>query len=145
MELRIPVSPSSVEHVLAGYLRRADDDPRVFAIAQAQHALPIWRDFGGVIYLRPDGQLLGSGWDSPGVVEALTDNRPNRDMLHAARGYASKEFPSIEGLVPQRGRGAVPCHTCDGTGRIPGISDRNDNVRCSCGGLGWLPEAPAAP
>ena len=59
---------------------------RISVIARAQHALPIWQDFGGAMFLRPDGHILGSDWDRPGFVEILTDNRPNRDMVHAARG-----------------------------------------------------------
>lgn len=142
MDLRILVVPGQVEAALEAYLAGTDDG-EVMATARAYQALPFWRDFGGVLYLQPDGAILASGWESPGHVEPVADLRPNRDVLHAARGCASRDLPSIEGLCPVRPADAVPCPGCDGTGVITPWGAGHPNIRCGCGGLGWLPEAPA--
>jgi hypothetical protein len=141
--LHIPVVPSQVQAALLAYLERAEDDESVLSLARSSHALPFWRDFGGALFLRPDGEVLASDWERPGYIELLADIRPNRDLLHAARGWATKELPSLDGLAPVRPPEAVPCLTCDGTGLIPKWTDRTPNLVCACGGLGWLPEPPA--
>jgi len=141
-EIRISVDAAGVERALEDYLTAASDDPDVLHNARVHHALPISKDMGGALYLRPDGHILSSGWDTPREVEPVVDIRQHRDILHAARAHAAQQFPDIIGLLPERGPQAVNCMSCDGHGRLKGISDKYPNVVCACGGLGWIPEPP---
>jgi len=144
MQQQIVVDALEVELAIAEYLAQADEQVEVQAAARRHNALPFWRDVGGCLFLRPDGTIWSMGWDTPELFEPVSDFKPDRGVVHAARGYASKEFPSISGLEPQRGPAAVPCLTCDGKGNIAGVTDKHPNVKCSCGGLGWLPEPSSA-
>jgi hypothetical protein len=144
MNLHIQVEPEEVRRLVASYLQATRDDPGLVALARSHGGLPFWQDFGGALLLTPDGAVLGTDWERPGFVEPLTNIRPHRELLHAARGWAARTYPTLLGLAPERPDTAVACRTCDGTGRIPGLGEEHSNVRCGCGGLGWLPEEPEA-
>jgi len=140
--IRITIDADGVRRALQGYIESSTDEPEVLAIAKTHHALPLWRDMGGVLYLQPDGHIIASTWDVPGRVKPVADIRPHRDMLHAARAKAGRKYPEIQGLTPEKGPGAVPCRSSDGHGNLLGMSIQPGDVLCGCGGLGWLPEPP---
>jgi hypothetical protein len=135
--VRIEVDRKSVEDAVTAYLLAPGKDPaEAVAAAQKYRLLPLWKDFGGCILLRSDGELLSFGWDTPTRLEPIPDTEPDRGMVHAARGWASRRFPTVQGLAPQRGAESKVCPGCKGTGQLLGIPD---NIVCACGGLGWIP------
>ncbi len=58
-------------------------------------------------------------------------------------------YPRLRNLEPVRRPGDYGCPSCAGTGRVRGLPARTeDNLICTCGGLGWLPAGyvdPALP
>lgn len=137
--LNIPVAPAALDEALAAYLRLDAVDPDERRLALRSHALPFYHDIGGVLFLRRDGAVLVWDLEGPDELTPMQDIAPNRSLLHAARGYASRAWPTLSGLAPVPGPEALPCTSCDGTGHVPGVTDRHSNIVCSCGGLGWRP------
>ena len=135
--MRIDVDSREVTAAVAKYLNRPGNDPaEAIAAARTHGLLPLWNDMGGSLLLRPDGEVLTFGWDTPGKLEPVSNSVQDRQIVHAARGSASAKFPSIRGLAPARDQDAVVCPSCNGQGRTPGMPS---NIVCACGGLGWLP------
>ena len=130
----VTIESEQVEQALAAYL--AQSEPAHHADlrrwAAFHHALPIIADLGGCVALRPDGTFISFAW---GCETELDPDLSPYDV-HAARGVASRKFPTIAGLVPLRSGTSETCSHCGGSGvPNPGIS----NVICRCGGLGWVP------
>jgi hypothetical protein len=135
--MHIEVDRTDVERALDAYLREPGGDPaEVVAAARTYQLLPIWKDFGGCILLRPDGELLSFGWETPTQLEPIPDDAPDRAIVHAARGWASRTFPEVRGLRPERRADSKTCPGCKGTGHLEGVPS---NIVCACGGLGWMP------
>jgi glycine/D-amino acid oxidase-like deaminating enzyme len=135
--MRISVDQADVEGAIESYIREPGNDPaQVVAAARTHRLLPLWKDIGGCILLRADGELLAFGWDTPTRLEAIRDDSPDRSIIHAARGWASRRFPDVRGLRPERGPSSIECPTCKGTGQLVGFPE---NLTCACGGLGWIP------
>jgi hypothetical protein len=135
--MRINVDPIAVKAAIAAYLEAsAQEPPEAVAAARQCGVLPFWKDMGGCLLLRPDGEILTFGWDTPNMIEPLAGTRHDREVLHRARGWASRRFPGIRGLAPERGAGATTCPGCNGTGKLLNVPE---SIICQCGGLGWLP------
>ncbi len=110
-------------------------------------ALPVWADMGGVLLLRPDGEIL--------TVDDEERVRPeaHRGWRLLALVSAAEFFPELRPLLPPRPADAVPCSGCGGRGverwRVEGMRGITPCGRCW--GLGWLaddltgPSAVAAP
>jgi hypothetical protein len=89
--------------------------------------LGVYADLGGALVLRPDGSVLGVGWDD----EEPSEAGPGWRLV--ALAAASYHFPELADLAPERPRGARPCPACSGQG-------------CErCFGMGWFPENLAGP
>jgi hypothetical protein len=61
--------------------------------------------------------------------------------IHVALAIGSNLYPELAVIRPVRPANAVPCTSCDGTGRRP---EWPANVLCGCGGLGWRPAASSS-
>lgn len=53
----------------------------------------------------------------------------------------SKRYPELRELIQARTDEDQDCPHCNGTGVDPmSIELKLDNIRCYCGGLGWIPK-----
>lgn len=105
------------------------------AAAIAPTLLPVFLDWVGFIGLREDGELLFVSWDPPHEAAIVREPHLRRTAMVAA----AEKYPELAALVPQRPPEAEPCAFCGGSGR-PMVQGEPvpENVRCACGGLGWL-------
>ena len=105
------------------------------AAAFAPDLLPLYLGFGAFIGLREDGELLSVAWESPHDQELVREPLWRRVAIVAG----AEEYSELGYLVPRRPPEALACPICDGTGR-PTVNGREvpSNIRCMCGGLGWL-------
>lgn len=102
------------------------------------NALPLLIDMGGCCALRPNGEIISVSWDDITDVQIETDKRLRNIVLFEG----SKKYKGMEVLAPKRSVDALECPHCKGTGilelsRELGITE--PNIKCYCGGLGWLP------
>jgi hypothetical protein len=107
--------------------------PEAAAIAPA--LLPLFLDWVGFIGLREDGELLFVSWDPPHDGEIVQEAHLRRTALVAG----AEKYPELSTLIPRRPSEAELCTFCGGSGRpilLGGVVP--ENVRCVCGGLGWL-------
>jgi len=113
-----------------------DDPSRVGEIAHTVGALPLLLDMGGFFALKADGVLVAVPWDNPEKQRIVTSKREKDIALLAG----STRYPVLARFVPRRPPDARPCPTCRGTG-VPAVAAQAGltNVRCWCGGLGWIP------
>ena len=105
------------------------------AAAVAPALLPVYLDWVGFIALREDGELLFVPWDPPHEEEIVQEAPLRRAALVAA----VEKYPELSSLIPRRPPEAERCASCGGSGR-PKLSGHPvpENIRCVCGGLGWL-------
>ena len=105
------------------------------AAALAPNLVPLYLDFVGFIGLREDGELLFVTWDPPHDPEVVHEPHWRRVALVAG----AEQYPELSSLRPQRSTNAVICSFCGGSGR-PTVEGQAvpANIRCFCGGLGWL-------
>ena len=109
----------------------------VLNIARRLRALPVLLDMGGFYGLREDGTVIAVGWDSSAGEERTTSLR-ERDLALLA---GSERYQFLRPLLPVRSTSDRKCLVCDGTGIEPNAAAAGlTNVRCWCGGLGWVPE-----
>jgi hypothetical protein len=108
----VTVDPEQVEEALAAYLARNEPEhhAELRRWAAFHHALPVIVDMGGCIALRPDGIFVSFAWDR----ETELDPSLSPYDVHVARGVASRKFPTIAGLAPQRTRTSETCPYCRG-------------------------------
>ena len=128
----------SVEGALDTYLRlpaAAGLPSEVLPLARQLSALPVYVDIGGAILIRPDGTVLevhsNQSWE--GGVESRSLTEP-RDLL-LARVAASRTWPTLASLAPERPADATDCKTCEGAGQLV-LGDLQAYCR-ECGGTGW--------
>lgn len=112
-----------VSRLLEEYLKAPGNDAEEVQAAIASRALPIYRDMGGCVLLRPDGVLLEHAWED---VESRPLTHPT--VRTAALLAAGRRFPALSGLRPSP-VGSL-CAACSGTGRVEGL------VCSACGGTG---------
>ncbi len=110
-------------------------------LIRASQALPAYEDWTGFSGINRDGELVYVEEGAQFAVTMLNEPLFQRVALFEA----SRRFPTLESLLPQRPEHARKCAGCSGTGRIDfGNSDEAldvnvaDCVRCFCGGLGWI-------
>lgn len=113
----------------------------VVATVEAMAALPLWCDWNGGVAIRPDGELIGFLWDEPDSIKIETD--PHLRFLGHVAG--AEQYAELAFLLPERTAQDRDCPLCKGRGIIPGFEELKD-IRCYCGGAGWLPsEVPDPP
>jgi len=133
----VKVSREVLEAVLACYLATGSkDDPEARAGAQRHRVLPLFNDFVGCWALDMTGRLVFFPWMRLKSSRQLSADPVDATGAHAALAYGSVRFPALEMIRPVRRADALPCTSCDGTGRLSGVSD---NLVCACGELAWLP------
>jgi len=134
---QVTVPREVLEAELARYLASGSKEPPAAYAGAARHrVLPLVNDFMGCWALDMAGRLVFFAWDTPAEVEPVSDHPMDAVGANAALALGSARFPALAVIRPVRPADAVPCTTCDGTGRLTGVPD---NVICACGGLGWLP------
>jgi hypothetical protein len=133
----VNVSREALEAELARYLATdSREEPDAHAGALRHRVLPLFSDFMGCWAVDMAGQLVFFSWDAPEEIKPVSDHPVHAAGTHAALGYGSARFPALKMIRPVRPADAVPCTSCDGTGRMPEVPE---NIVCACGGLGWLP------
>jgi hypothetical protein len=118
--------PEFVAHHMA--LQSAKSPATQQLLAQAG-GMRLFGTIGADIFLRPDGStraLIEGGRDEP---DRWEENSASEHL--SALVIATKAFPELARLLPQRPIDADTCTACGGSGRIHGI------VCGTCSGLGW--------
>jgi hypothetical protein len=134
---QVSVPRAILEAELATYLAAGPSAPsEAHAVATRHRLLPLFNDFMGCWALDMDGQLVFCAWEEPETVALVSDRPVDAIGIHVALALGSTRYPALTAIRPARPADAVPCTTCDGSGRIPSVPE---NVVCACGGLGWLP------
>jgi hypothetical protein len=98
---------------------------------------PVWADWVGGFGLTPEREVVYIDHRSGGVVEPVEE----RHLCHVTLFTASRKFPELAHLAPERLPGDPTCPSCGGSGQFRGLDGRPpaENIVCFCGGLGWLP------
>lgn len=134
---RVDVPTELLEAELERYLASSSDGPADARAGAARHrVLPLLNDFVGCWALDMTGLLVFFPWEAPEDLEPVSENPQEAIGTHAALALGSMRFPALSAIRPSRPADAIPCITCDGSGRIAGAPD---HILCACGGLGWLP------
>lgn len=133
------VSSEAVREELEMYLQLPSETPDG-AIDWTRHhrVLPLMGDFVGCWGLTSAAQLVFYSWDDPERLDEVDGSAQELPLINAALVEGSRRYPRLAALRPPRPPDAVPCTSCDGSGRIPNTPS---NVQCLCAGLGWLPSA----
>lgn len=112
------------------------------ANAKRLGALPVFGDFGGFLFVAPDGRVLSVPdlWPHP-------EGEAPWPLPLLALAEASRLYPELSELRPRRPDDAADCAQCSGRGHhgrlseVPGVSghvDESDLVLCGyCHSLGW--------
>lgn len=111
-------------------------------------ALPVFGDFGGFLFVAPDGRVLSVPdlWRHP-------EGEAPWPLPLLALAEAARLYPELSELRPRRSDDAADCLKCSGRGHygkladIPGISasvHESDLLLCGyCSSLGWIEPNPA--
>jgi len=122
----------TIERLVRQLLTDSSPDPLGLRIVVGRAmALPVLLDIGGCYSVRPSGQVISFGWDTPDDIQVETSSR----IRNLAIYQGSKKYPELREFIPIRPTDAVTCPHCEGKGEllIP-----LDNLVCYCGGVGWL-------
>lgn len=107
-----------------------------FATARRNRALPLMLDVGGFYALDVEGAVVSFEWDALGSDPQMASDR-ERDIALVA---GALRYPFLRPLLPVRSSRDGECAACKGTGIEPiSAAAGLENVRCYCGGLGWIP------
>jgi len=104
---------------------------------QARGLTPVWADWVGGFGLTAAHEVVYIDHQSGATPEPVEEPH----LRHVTLFTASRRFPELAGLAPERRAGDPTCPSCGGTGVFRGLDGRPapDNVVCFCGGMGWLP------
>jgi len=116
---------------LSEAIRRRIKAAQPAALSPDRRALLLIATIGGSLYLTPDGKVLESDWERG---DTLIEEK-DVGIRNAALVFASRKYPELAALLPQRPASATDCAQCSGLGwlRLGG----RDNVCGDCSGLGW--------
>ena len=104
--------------------------------ATQENLLPVLLDSGGFLGIRKsDLRVVAVKWDSPRDLAVVEDARLVNSVLFGA----SSMFAGLESLRPARSAASKTCPVCNGTGTMNFPTKQAINLRCFCGGLGWVP------
>lgn len=125
-----------IERLLQNYITDATPDPHnLRQLAAEKKVLPLLLDFGGMVAINCDGEILTFTWDEIERPQLEFDPR----IRNIALFQSSKKYPDLKDLIVKPDDASV-CPHCDGTGIEPYAAKLNaDNIVCYCGGLGWIP------
>jgi len=126
---------ATIENLIGQFLADSSPDPNgLRQVTSRSHVLPLLLDMGGCFAVHPNGQMISFCWDTPDELRVEADPRIRNMAIYAG----SEKYPALREFVPTRPTDAVQCPYCQGKGKPP-ESGLIDNLRCYCGGLGWLP------
>ena len=117
-------------------------DGELGAMSREVGALPVYRDVGGCVMLRPDLSVVVCDWDS-------YETRVADSVLARRTRYrAGQMYPELESLLPDQPPGANACPKCGGTGENQAVlKDVPSRIKrrlgaaamcAECAGLGWI-------
>ena len=125
----------TIQQLLGQFQADSAPDPLgLRQIVKRSHVLPLFLDMGGCFAVRPSGEIISFGWDTPDEIRVETNPRIRNLVLY----QGSKKYPALRGFVPLRPSDAVECPHSKGKGELPEPFGQRNFV-CYCGGLGWLP------
>jgi len=105
-------------------------------LAGQLNLLPLLLEMGGCVGIRPNGEFFSLVWDEPYELISESDTR----VCNIALFEGAKRYPGIMELIPPRPENARECEYCNGSGTVIDLPpDLAQNIRCYCGGLGWVP------
>jgi hypothetical protein len=119
-------SPSEViQRRLSDLMSGPDNELK--SAASLHHALPVYSDLGGTLFITSELKVLMSqSDDSLSIVPESSE-----DWRLVALVSASEKFPALRCLLPARPADMPQCAQCGGSGKIK-------QFRCGeCFGLGW--------
>jgi hypothetical protein len=102
------------------------------------NVLPLAFDLCAAFGLQASGKVLFFTFDKPYKIDVIE----NQKVINMVYFDAAKQYSELIELMPVRNRGSIVCPGCDGTGvlkQFAHIETLANFVRCSCGGVGWLP------
>ncbi|MEZ5426021.1 MAG: hypothetical protein R2747_07145 [Pyrinomonadaceae bacterium] len=113
-------------------------------LAAKLNVLPILSDFFHQWGLNLNGQVICFPVDDPENSEIIDEEQKHfSNVRRRVYFLASKKYPRLKSMMPERRENAVSCTDCGGRGRHP-INDflgcEMERIVCICGGLGWLPK-----
>jgi hypothetical protein len=139
------VSSEWIESATHQYIaEHAKTHPEISGFVELLDALPLYASWGGGVALRSDGELIGFLWNEPQSIKVEED--PHLRFLACVEG--SKHYVELACLTPIRSAADRDCPLCDGTGRLRELEEAGidlKNIRCYCGGMGWLPRNVSDP
>jgi hypothetical protein len=98
-------------------------------------ALPLYVAWTETTGIRADGTLIRwvteDGWGDGRELGVIP-------WVNLALVQGAKRYPELRRLIPDRPKEARTCDQCNGSGTIPGLSEKYANLICKCGGIGWL-------
>ena len=102
--------------------------------AKRYHVLPVTSDMFGIYALHLDGTVVWFDFEDSGKpTSELSTLYQNMVLLKASRKY-----PELSFLAPQRPVNAKTCEHCNGTGKR--LEPKYEKLPCNCGGVGWMIE-----
>lgn len=138
MTVQLPQSIVSWIRERISLLESEWPDPEVVRLAKRLGGLPLLLDMGGLYALRPSGEVVSIDWD--GREEPTVEQDPR--IIDLVLAQASRRYPELRPLLPQRSPDTPDCRHCDGTG-VPTQFANNpalrESISCWCGGLGFIP------
>jgi histidine triad (HIT) family protein len=123
------------EHLVGGLIARYLEGPDALSvcdIVKTNNALPVYADMGGILFLRPNGEILCLPDDGSSL-------KPETDLSWCtiALVSAAEKYPELSFLLPPRPETAKDCSDCQGTGKIK--IHQIAYAGCSrCNTLGWV-------
>jgi hypothetical protein len=121
---------AAIERCLTQYLVNPWDKLNLIQLARQHHALPVYSDVGGSLFLSPTGEVLTLSHTNGS--DTLNPEKDPKWRLMAAVA-ASEKYPELRSLLPLRRSSAADCAGCGGSGRVA-----INKLRCGeCLGLGW--------
>jgi hypothetical protein len=79
-------------------------DAEEWRLAQELQALPIGFSLWAYVFLKPDGEVLSTGWE-PGELDRSTRNQ---DILQTL-AWGGERYPQLAALIPARPPEAIDC------------------------------------
>jgi hypothetical protein len=139
LSMNSPVSSEWIVEATRSYIaEHRNSHPEIAIAVQTIKALPLLADWNGGVAIRPDGELIGFLWDEPQSAKVETDAH----LRFLALVEGSQRYAELASLSQKRTSDDRDCPLCGGTGRLRELEERGmdtKNIRCYCGGTGWLP------